>query len=417
MKIRCANLCVAAMAALPFFLFLTACGQRQGGKTAEDAGEEPLPEGAVAFEYYNDHIYLHSFLEDSTECNVVFDTGLGLASLYLYLDSTFVSESKPGFIDSSEIIYALVGGVGDKRKLTRLYKDSTLLTSGNIRIPHAGTLFVNLRDILGRKADGITGLPLDGSAWEINYGRHYLRRLERSRVDSLKDFTAFPIKIEDGRLLVYCTVRLSDGVSSEGWFIIDTGSGGSIFFTAEEASKRHFEDLDKPVSRYVSRNGGLGGESASFQAYADYAVFGKDTLHCVSLEWYDGRKGVMAGGAHKGIIGNEMLCRYNMVLDLRDSLIYLQDNLSYEKLPSGEPWGIAFVDRTDVSDTWIVGGLRQDSPADKAGVELGDSITMIDGRRVADLDVEDAYRMLDSLSSAGLTIRKGSETIKRSMSR
>lgn len=387
-------------------LSLLAAVSCSGGK---EPARKPLPEGAVPFVYYLDHIYLSSFLEDSTECDIVFDTGAGLGSLYLYLDSTFRSECRPAFLDSSRLTMALYGGVGEDRYLTKLYKDSTVLVSGGLELPHAGVLFVNLRDVLGRKADGIAGIRLDGSAWEINYERHYLRKLERVQVDSLglEGFSAFPMKIEDGRLLVYCDVRLSDGVSSGGWFILDTGSGSSIFFTADEAAAKGFGSAGKPVCRYAGGSRGLGGETVSCIADAEYAVFGNDTLRNIEIEWYEGKNGVMAGGSYKGIIGNELLERYNVVLDLRDSLIYLQRNPAYEVPRDGKPWGISFVDRTDIGDAWIASAIRVGGPADEAGMSPGDSVVSINGKPVTGLDVEEVYAVMDSLSVLNLVLKDG----------
>ena len=92
------------VAAISLLSLLAAVSCSGGKKPAR----EPLPEGAVPFVYYLDHIYLSSFLEDSTECDIVFDTGAGLGSLYLYLDSTFRSECRPAFLDSSRLTFTRI---------------------------------------------------------------------------------------------------------------------------------------------------------------------------------------------------------------------------------------------------------------------------------------------------------------------
>jgi predicted metalloprotease with PDZ domain len=115
----------------------------------------------------------------------------------------------------------------------------------------------------------------------------------------------------------------------------------------------------------------------------------------------------MAGGSYKGIIGNELLERYNVVLDLRDSLIYLQRNPAYEVPRDGKPWGISFVDRTDICDAWIVSAIRVGGPADEAGVSPGDSVVSINGKPVTGLDVEEVYAVMDSLSVLNLVLKDG----------
>ena len=66
---------------------------------------------------------------------------------------------------------------------------------------------------------------------------------------------------------------------------------------------------------------------------------------------------------------------------------------------------MAYFDRTDISDGWIVNGLYNDGIAAKAGIEIGDTIISINGRPVKEITWEE-QRKLDLKGKTTFVVQK-----------
>ena len=67
---------------------------------------------------------------------------------------------------------------------------------------------------------------------------------------------------------------------------------------------------------------------------------------------------------------------------------------------------MATVDRTDIGDCWIVNGLYQGGIAERAGIEIGDTIIAINGRPVKEITWEEQRNGLGLKGETRYTVRK-----------
>ncbi|MDE2007395.1 MAG: serine protease [Rhodospirillales bacterium] len=94
----------------------------------------------------------------------------------------------------------------------------------------------------------------------------------------------------------------------------------------------------------------------------------------------------------------------NMVVPINLLPPILDDLLTYGRVNRpARPWLGMYATETD--DTLVVGGLADDGPAEKAGVQVGDRILAVNGEEVSDL--AGLWRRVWASGSAGAEVRLG----------
>ena len=102
-----------------------------------------------------------------------------------------------------------------------------------------------------------------------------------------------------------------------------------------------------------------------------------------------------------GIIGNEILSKFNLIIDIAHSALYLKR--FKEDQPSKPNYDFGFRNRTDIGKGWIVSSLTRDGDAARAGLQLNDRIIAINGRPVEEYTWEEECR-IDELPQITLDV-------------
>lgn len=115
----------------------------------------------------------------------------------------------------------------------------------------------------------------------------------------------------------------------------------------------------------------------------------------------------MSDRAHLGIIGNDILCHYDLIIDAPNNVLYARRNgntdTSYQKSTKIQ---MGYVDRTDIGDGWIVSSIYYDGIAQKAGFEIGDEILSINGRSVKEISWEEQRKGLGLTGPTTYEVKK-----------
>jgi len=132
-----------------------------------------------------------------------------------------------------------------------------------------------------------------------------------------------------------------------------------------------------------------------------------DELENVVISASYNTEGALSNRPHVGIVGNEILQHYDLIIDAPNEAMYARrnsDNSTGYQHSSRIQMG--YVDRTDICDGWIVSSMYDGGIAQQAGFEIGDVILSINGRPVKDISWEEQIRGLGLTGETIYVVRK-----------
>lgn len=335
---------------------------------------------------YHGTIYIPTIINDSIQCNTIYDTG---AANMFGVDSVFLAHStwKPQKLGN-----AFTGGTAGRTKV-RVIADNTRIQAGNINDEYYIVPIFLLRDVVDCHADGIMGIKnIETYPFEINFEHRYLKQ-HKSGLPSTDDYQKLPIRYENHRLLFQAETCIH-GTNIKGWYLMDTGSGGTIDFTSKTVSQYKLDTIT--TKRYFSdfTQFGIGNKKQELivDMLSDMIVIGNDTINHLPVSYVPEGVGAMSDRPYLAIVGNDIWEDFNIIIDVKNSALYLRRFRPQD--PERPTYDYSFRNRTDICRGWIVSGLVRDGDAVKAGMELGDTITAINGKDVSDYSWDEEYDIL-----------------------
>lgn len=369
-------------------LLVSSCSPGKSDKHKSD-GESPdttsqisLPAGAIKVTY-DGHIYFHLKI-DSVEGDFLFDTGAD----QLYFDSLFYSENK---FNHNKKVKAFLPGAGTARQSVEVVLDPVQAhLDSHQELVSSMTPIINLKEVVGDFADGIVGGQLlQDFILRISYDQEYIQLYSSiDEVDTV-GYKKIPLQLRDGRYYLPLSVKIDDSLSIEGDFLLDLGSGGSVNLTKYTATQFGLDDHVKIKKAYYTRYGGLGGASSSFDFMAHSLSIGDFRFHDVVMSYSQDESGALSKGKYLGLLGNDVLERFDIIIDNLHPCLYLKPNSMYKKPFRFSKTGFSYVDRAETMGAWIVTGLFKDSNAEKVGLKIDDRIMEINGVDVKKINKSD----------------------------
>ena len=366
-----------------------------------------IPQNAIPF-ILDSHVYIQGTLADSVPVSLIYDTGADR----LYLDKDYMDLSDFGKSPLRKGIAKMGGaGNGEPQKIPIII-DSLKLAMGNIVHNETITPIINLREILGRHLDGMIG---NNALWDkplvINYTDGYLLPVDELTPDMLDGYTKLPAHFNDNRIDIECELVIDSVQSVKGTFRLDLGCGSTIILTNAARKGLNLDGKNTAVCYYS--NMGVGGDGTDINFRADSFKF-LDELENVVVSASYNTEGSLSDREHVGIIGNDILSHYDLIIDAPNNALYARRNsnpsTSYQK---SSTWHMAYTDRTDLCDGWIVSSMYDGGVAANAGIEVGDMILEINGRPVKEIGWEEQRKGLGLTGPTVFKIQqKGSGEIK-----
>lgn len=353
---------------------------------------------------YSGHICFPCVINDTLHCRLIFDTG---AANILGIDSVFLAQSK---WKPQRFHQAIAKGAAGQERV-RVIAEPTVVQLGTLRNIYQIVPVYLLRDIVDCHIDGIIGInDIETSPFEINFEHQYIRH-HRVLPPKTADYIRIPIHYVNHNILFQASTQIGDQII-KGWYLMDTGSSGTIDFTAQTVKKYHLNDLKRKRIITDISNFGIGSKQKEFfvEMQSDQIIIGNDTITNQVISYLPEGIGALGDKEWVGVIGNGIWKEYNIVLDIKHQSIYLQRFKRNCKIVAGYDYG--FRNRTDISDGWIVSSLTRGGNAAKAGMMLGDTIVSINGKLTKDFRWEEENE-INTVPTQTLIIRGANGTIKR----
>jgi len=296
--------------------------------------------------------------------NFVLDTGSGGISL----DSTTVDEYKLKRVKSDRSIRGIAGiKLVDFTYSHTLHFPGLNVDSLNFHINNYNLL----TSVYGVKIDGIIGLTfLRQFIVKIDYDKFIIEINSPGYIKYPKGgylmhpgFSAMP----------YHAATITDAKVVTEKFLLDTGAGLCFLLSQEFVDDSSF--ISKKHKLFPTQTEGIGGKKIMSLTVLKELKFGPYKFKKVPTFLFDDDYNVTSYPLLGGLIGNDLMRRFNVIINYPDQIIYFKPNTHFSDFfdYSYSGLGIYEVDG-EIKIIDIIPG----SPGDKAGLKPNDIIFAID---------------------------------------
>jgi Aspartyl protease len=295
--------------------------------------------------------------------NFILDTGSGGISL----DSATCAE----FNIVSRITDTLVSGIGGTKHVA--YAFNQTLTTGKLKTENLN-FYINdyslLSSVYGEKIDGIIGFSLlSRYIFDINFDSSFI-----------KIYSPGKFKYERGGTMMYPTfsrliahtVKIKDKLKIATNVYFDSGAGLCLLLTENFLNdNKILLSRRKPVVTEVQ---GLNGKKKMRLTVVKRLQIGPYVFRNVPTNLYDDEENVTSYPYTAGLLGNDILRRFNITLNYPSKEIYLRPNNNFD-----DPFDYAYTGMTlyNYDNKIIIDDIVSKSPAEKAGLKNGDVVICV----------------------------------------
>ncbi|MBS1660214.1 MAG: aspartyl protease family protein [Bacteroidetes bacterium] len=314
---------------------------------------------------------LNSFPDSLT---FIFDTGCGSISL----DS--MTAARLGLVPrASGLLLRGVAGICPQRVL-----DCQTLRLGGVQVDSLKVQVADydlLSSVYGEKIDGIVG---------AGFFSRYLVKIDYDR-GQMDIYTRGNVRYPRGGFLLKPRLYglpmlegdLEDARAIRSRFYFDTGAGLCLLFSSNFTSDSAIfsPKRKKPVK---IQGAGLGGKTEMQLTTLKTFSLGPFRFKKIPTYIFEDAYDVTSYPQLAGLIGNDLLRRFNLWLNYERSEIYILPNRSYK-----QPFDYSYSGVTIalIEGRIVVTDVIEESPAAKAGFREGDRVVAVNGDRKQDLQV------------------------------
>ena len=324
----------------------------------------------IPFELYNNHIYMQVRMNGSAR-QFLLDTGAGIT----VVDKGLAEAEKLTLHGPFPIT-----GAGGSTDVAWTRVKSFNVPGVSLTNQVVGVIALDgLRPLTGRRIDGILGYDfLSRFVVEIDYVNRSINLHEASSYEYEGSGEILPITLI-GSVPYLRTSIVQNGRSPiEGEFNIDTGSTGSLtlnapFVNSHQLLKFTSKTMSVPLS-------GVGGSAEQRIGRVGELRLGRLIIKDPITGFSQSEQGDFASTNFDGVIGNEVLRRFDVVVDYSRRRLILRPNKNFDAPYDYDRSGAILIAQPPDFELFKVHRVLQDSPAAEAGLRVGDSIVAIDGQ-------------------------------------
>ncbi|NLO69874.1 MAG: PDZ domain-containing protein [Porphyromonadaceae bacterium] len=333
------------------------------------------------------HFYIYAVINDSIEGRFVFDTGAS----GLYLDSIFVKNHNSiikSILDTARMRGA--GATGYKQVL--LIKDSVSISVGNYVHNFTNSPILKLTDINGENIAGIIGNEFIKNQILIVDNDKLTLKID-TVVDTKKYEITIPFQFDNGRIYLPVDLTMKKGQTVTSKLLVDLGCSDAIILNSPYFKSLKKSILPDNIIDYTILYGGaLGGNSDGGDFRITSIKLGNDIINNPIISFSKDTLGAFSKTDYDGLLGNEILDRYNYAIDYHAQKLYLTKNATSKKNFKSSLTGFYAMKTNDVA---IVMSVYYQSDAYKNGIKLGDTIVAINDKKVKDLTEKEFYEEMN----------------------
>ena len=366
----------------------------------------------IPFEYKNGFIIVNLVLNDVFPLRFIMDTGAEHTIL-----------TKREITDILEINY--------DRKLSLMGADlSTELyayLARGIKLQVGNVIGLN-RSILVLEEDYIqfetfTGMNIHGILGadffrrfvvKINYRKQLITLIDPRHFIPPKNYSCLPIDVDRYKPYYHAEVHTSQDSMLKLKLLLDTGASLALLLEASSHPNLNIPERVIPSALGL----GLGGDVKGYMGKITKLSLQDFEMQEVLTHFQDLSLlgDTLRDSNRHGLIGNYILSKFTLIFDYYNEKLYLNPNRSYSDKLRYDRSGIQCVASGPNLNVFTVHYILPDSPADKAGVLVGDEILSINGRATKLLPLSGVNRMFRKKVGKRMKVKvlRGEEKLKLS---
>lgn len=260
----------------------------------------------------------------------------------------------------------------------------------------------------GEKVAGAIGFELlKNYVSFINYQDNYIE-LYAPGTTIYDSAEVLPIFLYEDQLPTFrATITTESGQTLPLNLVFDSGAG----FTASLSSNfiRKY-NLDKDVKSKVQVpviGGAASSSSVNYLSSVPQLSFGSFQFNRVPINFSTSTSGAMAQESIDGVIGMDLVKRFNVVFDYANKTMKLIPNTNINTPLNFNLTGLSF--RTKDNQI-VISNVINDSPAAKSGIAIGDIVVAVDEKEFNGVDTIKSY-LACSYSPKSFRLMRNSETL------
>lgn len=413
---------------LVFFVFITISIQAQSEfKFTTNKKKITIP-----FQLINNLVFIPVNL-NGEELTFLLDTGVDETILFS-LDET--NEIELNHVESIKL-----KGLG-KEDAIDAYKSSNNKLSVKQFVDNSHTVFIILDQEINFSSQ--VGIPVNGILG-YNFFKDHLIKIDYKKrkviiysdedkkcKNQLKSYHKDSISLELNKPYVHLSIR-KDNVKQKSKLLIDTGNSDALWLFKVKNDKIIYPN--EVIDDYLGR--GFSGSIYGKRGRLSAIEFGGVTINEPIATYPDSvsLKSVNFVENRVGSIGGEIISRYTVFFDYKNNAIYTKPNAKIDEpfeynmsgieiQHSGLEWinevveektsGIKILSESDLGSNlkvkfylqpiFKVSNIRPNSPAEKAGLKIGDKITEIDNQNMQRMTIEKINNLLKSEEGKTITL-------------
>jgi hypothetical protein len=227
-----------------------------------------------------------------------------------------------------------------------------------------------LTAVYGERIDGIIGYSvLSRYIMKVDYDSLKIHFWTKGTMRYPKGGYLFKPTIN---LLVSQTLRLREAHTITGRFLYDMGAGLCMLLSKEFVGDSSFVDNKK--KRWVKEGEGPGGKIDMELTTIREVKIGPFKFRKVPVYIFDDVNNVTSYPYQCGLIGNDILRRFNVILNYGKGDIYLIPNTHYA---DAFDYSYSGIELYFIEGVIIVGDVAKGSPAEAAGLKEGDEVIAV----------------------------------------
>jgi Aspartyl protease/PDZ domain len=295
--------------------------------------------------------------------NFILDTG----SSGISLDSTTADYLKLKATPTDRTIRGIAG----IRKVSFLYNRQLKFPGLTIdSLDFHISNYAILTAVYGERIDGIIGfsvlsryiIKLDYDSFRLSFHTKGTIRYPRGGYllkPAISQLIAQPVRVKDDEIV-------------NARFLYDMGAGVCMLLSKDFIADSAF--IDKRKRRWIKEGEGLGGKIDMELVVIKEVKLGPYRFRKVPVHIFDDENNVTSYPYMGGLIGNDLLRRFNIILNYARSDIYIVPNTHYN-----DPFDYSYsgIELYLIDNKIIIGDVAKGSPAEEAGLREGDQVIAV----------------------------------------